>query len=403
MKFCKILVIFILIFGSYSRAEELIDFSGHLKLRSSLFQYDKNSFQDIQGVEEGALNDYNFRPRFNIGKDKFNVNIEAEFNGVGGSAKRFFEAFNLGIPLLQNDDNRLFNLSTKEGEDGFSRVSRLDRLSFSYETERANIKVGRQAFSYGKGIAFSVLDVFNPFSPTAYDREFKVGEDMLTFKGIVSEEVSVQLVGVGRREGDSSFGSILNYQKEGFDVGLLAGSNWGDLFSGLSASKTIGDYIIRLDTSLFDTENSGLETNFLFNIDRGLAVLGFETYLFIEYFYSGLGEGSSSYSELNVDLIERVRRGELFTLSKQYVSTGFRVQLNDLVELNYLLIGNLLDSSSVHRPFIAIEPSDNTRIRIGVAINEGSRGDEFKGFNVNELNSYVSTSNQAFLQLAYYF
>lgn len=393
-----------------AHSEDSADIAGHLKLKSTFNNFEAGSLQDQAGAESGGLYDYNFRPRLNVTRSDFKINIEGELNGIGGSSKSAVESFLPGRPLLENDNYRLLDLSTEEGGADFSRTSRIDRMSLSYSTEKYIVRIGRQAFSYGKGIVFSVLDIFNPFSPVAYDREFKVGEDMATFKGNILEDWNLQLVAVGRRDSNgtitsdaSSFGSILNYEGEGYDIGVLFGANRGNSIGGLSLSKNLGEYVVRLDASYYDTDNSSLKNDFLVNIDRGIQILGYETYLFIEYFYSGLGVSKDQYSEVNQDLNARIREGEIFTLSKHYLSGGARIQLNDLIQLNLLSVLNILDGSNVHRPFLAIEPTDNTRIRIGVALSQGSSGEEFRGFNVDALNSYVSSSQQAFMQLAYYF
>ncbi len=404
------LTIFLISSTNLAYSEDGLEIAGHLKLKSAFNNFESGSLQDQVGSRSGGLYDYNFRPRFNVSRSDFRINIEGELNGVSGSSKSAIESFLPGRPLLENDRYRLFDLSTEEGGENFSRTSRLDRLSLSYATENANFRIGRQAFSYGKGIVFSVLDIFNPFSPVAYDREFKVGEDMATFKGNIIEKWNVQLVAVGRRDSSgsissdaSSFGSILNYEGEGYDVGFLFGANRGNAIGGLSFSKILSEYVLRVDASFYETENSSLKNDILVNIDRGIQVLGYETYLFIEYFYSGLGVSRDSYSDANLDLNARIRDGEIFTLSKHYLSGGARIELSDLVQLNLLSVVNILDGSSVHRPFLAIEPTDNTRIRIGVALSQGSRGEEFRGFDIDSLNSYISSSQQAFVQLAYYF
>ena len=81
---------------------------------------------------------------------------------------------------VQDRDRRLMNLSNVISEsDGSITAHRLDRLYFDYANDRAFFRVGRQAISWGNGLIYNPMDLFNPFDPAAIDREYKTGDDML--------------------------------------------------------------------------------------------------------------------------------------------------------------------------------------------------------------------------------
>ena len=57
---------------------------------------------------------------------------------------------------------------------------RLDRLSVTFQPYWGTLQIGRQALTWGNGFLFNPMDLFNPFSPTQIDREYKPGDDMVS-------------------------------------------------------------------------------------------------------------------------------------------------------------------------------------------------------------------------------
>ena len=62
------------------------------------------------------------------------------------------------------------------------------------------MKFGRQAITWGNGLIYNVMDIFNPFDPAAVDKEFKTGDDMLYGQYLLSGGNDVQGVMVFRRD-----------------------------------------------------------------------------------------------------------------------------------------------------------------------------------------------------------
>lgn len=396
--------------NSLAYAESELKFSGHIKLRSAYIMNPTDSLGADAGPDDGFLNDYNFRPRVEYNYDSWTFQTEAEINGIGGNAKPGVEAVLFGRPLLENDDRRILNLSTDEGNSSFSRTSRIDRLLVSYSEPSLNVALGRQSYSYGQGLVFSALDVFNPFSPVAYDTEFKIGEDMLTFRKELSSSVTLGMLAVGRRNesnsimaNESSFGTHLTYQGDEFETNMLLARHFGGNIVGLGFNYTILGAILRSDIAFNEGATGGNWIDFLLNIDRGFVILDYNIVLFMEYFKSGLASSRPTAAIIDQELMQRLRRGELFTLSEQYLAGGGRIEISDRINFINLLILNLQDASSVYRPFFEIENSDNSRVRLGGVFFLGGSGSEFGGFKTEGLPADIRQANQLFLQYAYYF
>ena len=48
-----------------------------------------------------------------------------------------------------------------------------------FATDHVVMRFGRQAITWGNGLVFNAMDIFNPFDPAAVDKEYKTGDDMI--------------------------------------------------------------------------------------------------------------------------------------------------------------------------------------------------------------------------------
>ena len=99
------------------------------------------------------------------------------------------------------DETRFFNLTHVEGEeDAWVYYHRIDRMAVSWEGDRATVRLGRQALSWGNGLVFNPADLLNPFAPTDVIRDYKVGTDMVLFQTFGGWMTDLQVVYVPRRD-----------------------------------------------------------------------------------------------------------------------------------------------------------------------------------------------------------
>jgi hypothetical protein len=78
----------------------------------------------------------------------------------------------------------------------------LDRLYLALNQDWGSVRVGRQAITWGNGFIFNPMDLFNPFPPTATDRDYKVGDDMINAQFASPRIGDMQLLYVVRRDPD---------------------------------------------------------------------------------------------------------------------------------------------------------------------------------------------------------
>ena len=122
-------------------------------------------------------------------------------------------------------------------------IGRLDRASIGYTGDRLVVRLGRQALSWGNGLVFQVLDLFDPFPPNVLDTDYKPGRDMLTAQWRLPGGDLQAIVVPGRPPGGRTLYAFAEYFLNGFglpedggsaavlDPALLARLQRGELFS----------------------------------------------------------------------------------------------------------------------------------------------------------------------------
>ena len=130
--------------------------------------------------------DFSLLGRLKFAWDKGTWDMRADYHGGFLYCDRIEYTRNLPpgsklfVRRLPSDRTRLFDLTKIIGDQGKQAAfHRLDRLSVGYTGPRAVLRFGRQAVTWGNGMVYTPMDIFNPFDPTAVDTEYKTGDDML--------------------------------------------------------------------------------------------------------------------------------------------------------------------------------------------------------------------------------
>jgi hypothetical protein len=179
-------------------------FAGHSK-----FQYihtripDDSVLQDISG---DSLQDFNLEVRLRAAarRDRWDFKTDLQFITVHSDTLSASDKLPLllfpGADII-NDGRRWFNLThVFHNEDKNATLARLDRVSLGYTGDKTVIRFGRQAVSWGNGLLYTPMDIFNPFDPATVDKEFKSGDDMLYGQYLFNDGSDIQTVAVVRRD-----------------------------------------------------------------------------------------------------------------------------------------------------------------------------------------------------------
>ena len=262
-------------------------------------------------------------------------------------------AYLLGPPGL-DDASQWLDLTARTWMgDRAELIARLDRASIGYTGDRLVVRLGRQALSWGNGLVFQVLDLFNPFPPNVLDTDYKPGRDMLTTQWRLPGGDLQAIVVPGRPQGGgalaadaSSVAAKWHHTAGSVDVDALAARHDGDVVVGGGASAGLAGGVWRIDLSHTRVNADGV-TSLVANYDRAWSPGGRTLYAFAEYFRNGFGlaEGGGSAAVLDPALLARLQRGELFSLGRHEFASGVRFDWTPLVTVSPTALVNLTDGS----------------------------------------------------------
>lgn len=395
------------------------ELGGHAKYQISRISYGSQDLQAVAGRDRVTESNIDLRATSSLSYSKYRAELDVEFLGASSDAKDLPDIPGLGVRTralglgrtLIDDSRRLFDLTSEVADgDDFGAVLRVDRMSAGYFGENVVVIGGRQAVSWGGGLAFHVLDLFNPFTPTEIDKDYKTGDDMLYGQYLFSDGGDVQLLSVVRRDPltssvlstQSSFAGKWHTNVNGIDVDLVLAQHYDEPHFGGGIAAPVFDGVLRADAMLVDVENGDAEFSLITNYDRSWIFAGFNMYGFVEYFHSGFGVSESSYLDPPLELAERLLRGELFTLGRDYMSVGLQTELTPRWNWFVSLINNLHDESGVVQTRASFDATQNLQVLAGVDVPWGPKGSEFGGIAVdNEV--YLAFGWDMYARITYYF
>ncbi len=320
-------------------------------------------------------------------------------------------------PGIIDDSRRLMQLTRAFVEEDDRIVyHRLDRLNLSYNAHWGTLRAGRQALTWGNGMIFNPMDLFNPFAPTAVLRDYKVGDDMLHLQVPVGGD-EVQLLYVPRRDpgsGDveaaaSSWAAKWHVAGSALEMDFMAARHFDDGLLGAGAAGYLGGAAWRADavyTRLREDTGRDDFLQFVVNLDYAWQWGGKNVYGLVEYFHNGLGR-SGQYARALGDpaLSARLERGELFTLGRNYLGGRLQYDLHPLVQPSAAVIVNLDDPSVLLQPQIAWDAATDLQFIAGGTFYSGAAGTEYGGFDIETAGRPIrlAPGDAVFLWLTRYF
>lgn len=396
-----------------------LELHGHAKYQISRVHYGKSDLQSILGVDRVTAHTLDLRAASSASYESFIASFDLEALGAASDAADPEEprleqplppgALSTGRTLI-DDRTRLFDLTAETDDDELAAVLRADRLSAGYVGQSVVFIAGRQAVSWGGGIGFQVIDLFNPFTPTAIDKDYKTGADMIYGQYLFSDGGDLQALAVGRRDpvsekvlsSESSYAAKWRTRYNDIDVDLLAAEHYDEPHAGFAVALPVKDGVLRIDGMAVETAQDGSRFSFLTNYDRSWTAAGLNMYGYVEYFRNAFGSGSGDYSNLSSELTERILREELFTLGRDYLNFGLRIELTARCNWYSSAIANLHDESGIAQTRAVFDAAQDVQLMAGFDVPWGARGTEFGGLPLAR-NSYLGLGWDMYLRLSYYF
>ena len=362
------------------------ELGGHTKFRILGQSYpDDSLFRDLVGSSsldaagELRLNFSTKRQQWSFFADYQLLGLHSELLPLVASHR---EILPVGLP---NDDRRLFDFTKILSDSNENAVvHRLDRFWVGYTGEKAVVRFGRQALSWGNGLFFSPMDLINPFDPTTIDTEYKTGDDMLYLQYLRDSGDDWQAAVVFRRDllsGDvDSDQSTVALKYHGFageqEYDVLVADSYGDTVIGVGGVRSIGGAIWRGDVVVTDSSTDTV-VEVVTNLSYSWVWNGKNVSTGIEYYHDGV--------------------------DSNYVAASLMIELSPLWMMTPTLISNVDDQSALLQLVNQYSLSDNMTFLGSLNVPLGANGTEFGGPGSGVPDRYLSFDLAVFAQLAWYF
>jgi hypothetical protein len=314
---------------------------------------------------------------------------------------------------------------------------RIDRLWVKYMAPLFDIKIGRQALSWGSAYIWNPTDLVNPFSPTDIDTETKSGSDMAVLLvpiGWAGEFAAVWLPysTVDREQYDekrSALAARLKYNILEWDVGIMGGQFGEDQVVGFEFSGDLfdagiygeGTYTapgkeVEQDPLLQAMGYTVKEPHDFYRVVIGGTYRWINSFtVFAEYYGNNIGENKTEdvFERLisDQDFAARVERGEIYNFGRNYLGLALSYEFTAKLVGALPSIINLNDASLYLGPNLSYSVVQDFDVTLGSIYTYGSEPSEFgslpievaipaAGINIDE--DYYSPDIY-YLYLKYYF
>lgn len=403
-------------FSQNSFSIEIESFTGEVKAQYQYSEYSDSSITSTLGDNTLSESLLDLRLKSSIIHNNWQATAHYQINTITGSAVEVNKQLFTNLPIITSQlNNQLFDLShtISEDENSFTQQN-IDRLFISYSTDKSVIKFGRQALSWGNGIVFHPMDLFNPFSADAIDTSYKRGTDMLYTQWLFDSGSDASFLLVPRRNSitnkldtsESSIAGKWHIFKSQLEINILVAEDYDEKVIGLGISGPIADAIWRTDIVPVFLDNNTSKTSAVVNAEYTWQWLNKNIHAYIEYFRNGLGgtEKNITLDNLSDTLTRRLTRLQAFNTSRDYLSVGARIEQSALINFMPLLIHNINDHSLLALLQGIYSSSQNSRIEFGLSIGTGQKGTEFSGLETARNSAvYLQTPKQAHIRYSYYF
>ena len=293
-----------------------------------------------------------------------------------------------GDPALKGTENehsqfRIADIDSRiypeewSGDENFSILQNIDRLSFQVRPARVRITLGRQAIFWGVSRSVSPTDFIAPFPYGAINTDYRTGVDAVR---------AVYPVGMmSEIEGGWVFGEKAEIEKSGYwlrtrlyalntDISILAAEFRKNKLIGGSLNRAIGGSVGWIESAVTKPEKedcfwrltTGLERSFRNSIFYG----------FIEYHYNQPGT-SSHNNYLQNSTQPAYTTGGVYLMAEHYLASGISVTATPLLTLNASTLFNMNDNSVQLSVNSEYSLSDNSTVNPGISSGTGSEGTEF--------------------------
>ncbi len=293
----------------------------------------------------------------------------------------------------------------------FAYRHELDRAFAAAHLGRTEITIGRQAIGWGRGVLFSAVDIFAPFSPLESDREWRRGIDAVRVGTPLSDLISLEVVAAfGESRETSAFVGRMRGYLGNVDGEVIFGKRREDFVYAATASLPVLDAELHGEVVLFKTPEESPNCG-AFGRDDLIAKtviggsysfeLGIELYLMAEYHHSGFGVRDIKDFETRLEdeeLKERFIRGDAQILGRHAGVVQAAYGIGGVSPFNISWIFSPVDGSGIFVPTVSWIFSDNVTLVANAYLPYGAEPED------GEIQSeYGGAPVSGLLQIGFYF
>ena len=253
----------------------------------------------------------------------------------------------------------------------------IDRANAQVHLRRADLTIGRQAIGWGRGVMFTSIDLFAPFSPLEVDREWRPGVDAARADIKLTDRSSLDLIGAF---GDTLDRSAFVARARGYagtvDVEVAGGRRGEDLFVGMTSSAAVWDAEVHGEAAAFRIP-SGMNHDVVWKVVLGGSYrfpIGAGILAYAEYHYSGFG---ADHPEEILALLTtpsfvgRFVRGDMQILSRHAIGVTGSYEVSPEVTYSGQWLHNPGDQSGIVAPAMTYTSNDAVSVLGSVYIPYG--------------------------------
>ena len=257
----------------------------------------------------------------------------------------------------------------------------LDRLNMQFETERLNLKVGRQPVNLATTFYFTPNDFFAPFAAQTFFRAYKPGVDALRADIQLGELSQLSLISVmGYRTdplADNGWSNRIDATRSSyltrvssvfgdFELALLAGSVKKDVVLGTDFQGELFEWLgIRGEGHLLWPDSPLLKTRMEFALglehrwENSLTIR-------LEQFYHGSGVTSATAYNLAAS-------NSGFYLARHYSAAGVSYEFTPLLTGDATTIYNWIDQSALVALYALYSLTDESELAVSGTVTLGDK------------------------------
>ena len=252
---------------------------------------------------------------------------------------------------------------------------RLDRLNIGWSpTDNVDIRVGRQAISWGTTQFLNPADPFVPFVPSDPIRLYRAGVDAFRVRVYPSALSEIDFV---VRPTRSPAGEELTALLRGlttwrnWEISGWGGSLYGDTAGAIGLAGGIGPWAVRAETVVRDYDGTVVGSGTI-GIDRAffLGTQGRALTFFWEYQRNGLGAVGPD-DLLRVFVSPEFGRGEFQVFGRDETVLSISYEVTPIWNVSVFGLHSLNDGSTLMAPTVAYSAGNNASVSASVYFGLG--------------------------------